>query len=529
MVLENSQASILLTHEKLIKQLPTDRVSIVNLDSDEWLVQEHENLINLVSTATIANLAYVIHTSGSTGRPKGVAISHHALANLVNWHQQAYTITASDRASQLASLSFDASVWEIWPYLTIGASLHLPTRDTFSLANVFWQWLRDKSITVCFLPTPLAEMLLSKTRSNDLALRKLLTGGDVLQYTPPEILPFELVNHYGPTENTVVTTCASIVATQNCAQKPPIGKPIANTQVYLLNERLKPVPVGVAGEIYIGGVSLARGYLNQPSLTAERFIPDPFGETSGSRLYKTGDLARYRPDGQIDFIGRIDRQVNIRGFRIELEEIEKSLLLHLDVQKVVVLARETAKDDKLLVAYYTTKSKQKLTSEQLQTFLEKRLSSYMIPQAFVYLENLPLTLNGKVNLKSLPIPQKSMDDEFNQFIAPTDKVEQAITAAWQEVLEVEKIGRYSNFFDLGGHSLLMVQACSILQETLQREISVMEMLQYPTVSALAKYITSTANEQKTITISSDLPTQSRRESLELLKHRRKQASGSKHK
>jgi amino acid adenylation domain-containing protein len=279
-----------------------------------------------------------------------VAIQHGGLVNLVRWHHDAYNVVPADHASQLAGLSFDACAWELWPYLTIGASIHLADEDTRMSSSKLLAWLAARAITICFVPTPLAEALLEERWPESSVLRTLLTGGDRLRRVPDKPLPFNLANNYGPTENTVVTTSADLGNGAKTNTPPTIGRPIANTQVYILDGHQEPTPIGVFGELCIGGDGLARNYLNQPKLTAEKFVPDPFSH-HGARLYRTGDLARYLPDGNIEFLGRVDDQVKIRAFRIEPGEIEVVLRQHPAVQDAIVVAREDRPDDRQLVAY----------------------------------------------------------------------------------------------------------------------------------------------------------------------------------
>ncbi|MBV9789261.1 MAG: amino acid adenylation domain-containing protein, partial [Chloroflexi bacterium] len=317
-MLEQSQASVLLTQHSLVHQLP-GAAHVICLDVEWETIAQQPATLPAISL-TPEHLAYVVYTSGSTGQPKGVAIPHRGLLNLVEWHRERYAITAADRATHLAGLGFDAAVWELWPYLASGASIHLVDEELRVDPKRLVAWLAEQRITICFMPTPLAEAALSEQWPQASPLRYLLTGGDALRRYPPRNLPFTLVNHYGPTENTVVTTCIEVAPDDASASPPPIGRPIANTQVYLLDTQLQPVPIGVPGELYIAGAGLAHSYLNRPDQTAERFIPNPHGTEPGSRLYRTGDLARYRADGNIEFGGRIDHQVKLRGFRIELGE-----------------------------------------------------------------------------------------------------------------------------------------------------------------------------------------------------------------
>lgn len=345
-MMEDAQVPVLLTQKNLLATLPKQKAEVICLDTNWKTIFEKGSKENPISGTIPNNLAYVIYTSGSTGKPKGVGIQQKSLVNLVTWHQHAYNVIPSDRATQIAGLSFDASVWEIWPYLTAGASIYMPNVNVRLSPSMLLEWLANNSITISFLTTSLAEAVLEQRFPLNLVLRALLVGGDKLNRIPNKKLPFKLFNNYGPTENTVVSTYAEVMK-----MPPPIGYPIANFQVYVLNEQMQKVPVGTEGELYIGGVGLARGYLNRPKLTAEKFVPNPFSNDFDSRLYKTGDLARYLPDGNLEFVGRIDHQVKIRGFRIELEEIEAKLHQYPDISDAVVIVREDILGDKRLVAY----------------------------------------------------------------------------------------------------------------------------------------------------------------------------------
>ncbi|MEW6496759.1 MAG: amino acid adenylation domain-containing protein, partial [Cyanobacteriota bacterium] len=349
-MLEDAQAPVLLTQERLLDKLPAHWAQVICIDSD-WEDIALEDEENLDSGVTAKNLAYIIYTSGSTGKPKGVLVTHKGLLNLTFWHQRAFEVTSSDRATQLAGIAFDASVWELWPYLSAGASVYLVDTETLASPIKLRDWLVSKDITISFLPTPLAETLLLLDWPKALALRSLLVGGDKLHRYPSASVPFKLVNNYGPTENTVVTTSGLVTSNGQADMTPSIGRPIANTQIYLLDSHLRPVPIGVPGELYISSDGLARGYLNQPELTEEKFIPNPFSNELGARLYKTSDLVRYRLDGEIEFLGRVDHQVKIRGFRIELGEIETVLNRHPAVQGTAVVDREDVPGEKRLVAY----------------------------------------------------------------------------------------------------------------------------------------------------------------------------------
>src|SRR5215472_2667039 len=390
-VVEDAKLRILITNATLAPQVPLGRQVIVNLSALEITGQSKD--LPLVKIKR-DDLAYVIYTSGSTGQPKGVEIPHGGLVNLVSWHQRAFSVASADRASHLAGLSFDAAVWELWPYLASGASVHLVDEFTRNSAELLRDWLVAHRITISFVPTVLAQELLKLEWPRNTALRVLLTGGDTLHHYPPASLPFALINNYGPTECTVVATSGAIPPDTHEGMLPPIGRPIANTRICLLNEQLLPVPAGTVGEIYIAGAGLARGYRNRPDLTAEKFISDPFSAKPGSRLYKTGDLARLLPDGQIAFLGRADEQIKIRGFRIEPNEIVCALNQHPAVRESLVLARDDSSGHKCLVAYLVLAPDSEVTPKSLRGYLRRRLPEYMLPSAFIHLEAFPLTPNG---------------------------------------------------------------------------------------------------------------------------------------
>ncbi|MCU1350644.1 MAG: peptide synthetase [Acidobacteria bacterium] len=432
------------------------------------------------------DLAYVIYTSGSTGTPKGVEITHRAVVNLVTWHVATYGITAADRASHMAGLAFDASVWELWPYLAAGASVH-PVEDGIrSSPELLLQWMVSRGITIGFLATPLAEAMLAAELPAGLALRTLLTGGDVLHRAPRHPLPFVLINHYGPTENTVVSTAASVVPGPG-SSRPPIGRPIANGEVYVLDPQHQPVPVGVAGELYVGGAGLARGYRGRPDLTAERFVAHPFrGEPA--RLYRTGDSVRYRADGQLEFLGRLDDQIKLHGFRIEPAEIEAALARHPAIAEARVLKREDTPGNPRLVAYLVGDGAAQPAADTLSHFLRERLPAAMVPAAYVWLRELPVTRNGKLDRAALPPPGVSRPVLETRYAAPGDALEQTLATVWCEVLQLDKVGREDNFFDLGGRSLLLVRVHSQLRERHGGNVSILDLFRYPTIRSLAAHL-----------------------------------------
>ncbi|MFN6464049.1 MAG: amino acid adenylation domain-containing protein, partial [Nostoc sp. DedVER02] len=512
LMLEDAQVSVLLTQQKLIDRLPEHTAQRVCLDAD-WQLISQSSQDNLITETQAANLAYVIYTSGSTGQPKGVLIAHQGLLNLVFWHQKAFKITTLDKATQLAGTAFDAAVWELWPYLTAGASIYLVKPEILLSPVDLQDWLESKKITISFLPTPIAEQLLSLEWPESTTLQTMLTGGDKLHRYPSGLLPFQVVNNYGPTENTVVATSGLVVSNgRDNNISPPIGRPIANVEIYILDSYLQPVPVGVPGELHIGGAGLARGYLNRPELTQEKFIPNPFSDESHSRLYKTGDKARYLNNGNIEYIGRIDDQVKIRGFRIELSEIEAVLSQHSDVQLSCVIAREDSPGDKRLVAYVVAHQDCKPAISELRQFLKAKLPEYMVPSAFVILESLPLTPNGKVDRRALPKPD--LDTTLlEKYVAPRTPIEEMLALLWAQVLKLELVGIHDNFFELGGHSLLATQLVSRIRTWFKMELPLRELFARSTVAELAQSIGQL--QQQNLELSTPFITQ-RAENAQLL-------------
>ncbi|GIV97579.1 MAG: hypothetical protein KatS3mg057_2236 [Herpetosiphonaceae bacterium] len=487
-MLADADAPILLSRRRLLARPPEDLAEIVDLDED-WAHIAQYNAENPAIPVSEHNLAYVIYTSGSTGRPKGVAIEHQGLRNLIAWHRRAFALSAADRTTLLASPAFDASVWEIWPTLASGASLHIPDEEARMQPKELQRWLLGQQISVSFVPTPIAERLLELDWPPMAALRLLLTGGDALRRYPAANVPFVLVNNYGPTENSVVTTSGDVPALQSADAAPSIGRPIANTRVYVLDRYGEPVPVGVPGELSIGGIGLARGYLRRADLTAERFVPDAFSAEPGARLYRTGDLVRWLSDGNLEFLGRLDHQVKIRGFRIELGEIEALLRRHPAVREALVLARDGFAEgqDKRIVAYVVPM--RPTSADELVDALRQRLPDYMIPTAFVLLDAFPLTSNGKIDRRALPAPDGSQLSR--QYVAPRTATEQHLAAIWAEVLHTDRIGLYDNFFSLGGHSLLATQVIARIRDAFGADLPLRALFELPTVAALAQQIEAT--------------------------------------
>ena len=432
------------------------------------------------------NLAYIIYTSGSTGRPKGVEITHRSLQNLVGWHQRAFAVSSADRASQIAGVGFDAAVWEIWPYLAAGAPIHFPPASVRTDAEALRDWLLEQRITMTFVPTVMAERLIALAWPDDTPLRIMLTGGDALHSAPPRGLPFELVNNYGPTECTVVATSGLVSASADTAGPPSIGRPIANVHAHVVDADLCEVPDGTAGELCIGGVSVARGYRNHPGLTAERFIADPFSTDPGARLFRTGDLVRRLPGGELAFVGRLDDQVKLRGYRIEPGEVTYALKRHQGVRDGVVVARDDGAEGKRLVAYWVAASGAAAPSaEDLVAFVRRSLPDYMVPSAFVRLEALPLTPNGKVDRAALLAPAENGDPAPSNFVEPRTPIERDVAGILAPLLGLERVSADANFFLLGGHSLLGTQLMVRIQNHFDVDLSLKALFDAPTVSAIA--------------------------------------------
>ncbi|HEV2661010.1 MAG TPA: amino acid adenylation domain-containing protein, partial [Ktedonobacteraceae bacterium] len=486
-IVEDARTPIMVTQQRLAEKLAVQGTQVVCLDADEAVLAQQSE-IEPTCASTVNDLAYVIYTSGSTGHPKGVQITHTSLLNLLFWHQQAFAVTDSDRATQVTSPAFDATGWELWPYLTCGASVYLPDEDTRVSPLLLRDWLLSRKITITFLPTLLAESMMTLEWPTTTVLRFLLTGADTLHHYPPATLPFAVINNYGPTEATVVATYGPVSPTARAEMLPSIGRPIANTCIYILDEMWQQVPIGVPGELYIGGSGVARGYLNRPELTAEKFIPDPFSDEPDARLYKTGDLARILPDGQIAFMGRTDHQVKIRGYRIELDEIASVLNSHPAIQTSIVLAREDTLGDKRLVAYIVPTPEGHVTVGSLRETLLAQLPDYMLPTSFVHLEGLPLTPHGKVDRAALPLPDETNTLRHKATATPDTATEKQVERIVASLLQVEEVGVEDNFFLLGGHSMLGAQLVVQVANTFGVDLSLRTLFEAPTVRQLSAEI-----------------------------------------
>jgi amino acid adenylation domain-containing protein len=495
-MVEDSMTPVILTQERLLDVLPATWASVICLDT-EWDAIAQESDEDPQSRASEDNLCYVMYTSGSTGRPKGVSITHEGVVRLVR-ETNYVSLNPEDVFLQFAPISFDASTFEIWGSLLNGARLVVPPvqmRSPEELTDL----IRRYEITTLWLTAALFHQMVEHDAASLASVRQLLAGGDVLQ--PRQVQKMirqlsghRLINGYGPTENTTFTCCYEMSAASRLEGAIPIGRPIANTQVYILDQQMRPVPVGVVGELYVGGRGLARDYLNRPDLTAEKFVPHPFSNRAGERLYRTGDSVRYLPDGNVEFLGRTDRQVKVRGFRIELEEIETALSQHPAVEQGVVVAREDQPGDKRLVAYLVHRPESKLTPDELRGYLKQRLPDYMLPSAFVSLAELPLSPNGKVDRRALPVPDSSRPQLAKTFVPPVSHAERLLAGVWAQVLGIDRVGLHDNFFDLGGDSMRSIEISALARKA-GLGVSIQHLFQHQTIYELAQVAEQLENFQ----------------------------------
>ena len=503
-MLEDARPGVLLTQQQFRKNFSEAETSIVCIDSDGQRIAQR-SAENPVTEATSQNLAYVIYTSGSTGKPKGVMIEHRSLVNYTQSARLEFAIGQGDRVLQFASISFDASAEEIYPCLTGGATLMLRNDSMLVSISTFLETCQEWGITILDLPTAYWHELAAQVAANQIALppslRLLIIGGE--RVLPERLAVWQrnvgerlrLVNTYGPTEATIVATkcdVTSAVPPSQSSQEAPIGRAIRNTQVYILDPYLRPVPVGVAGQLHIGGAGLARGYLHHPEVTAKSFIANPFSKEPAARLYQSGDLARFLPDGQIEFCGRVDNQVKIHGFRIELGDIESALLAHPWIQDVIVVAREDVPGDKRLVAYVVPTldgaSNQTRLIEELRAFLKNKLPAYLMPKAFVRLDALPVNANGKIDRRQLPAPDQRRDTASRAYIKPNNPLQYQLVQIWEELFDTRPIGIRDNFFELGGHSLLSVRMMDRIEQEVGKKLPLATLFAEATIEHLSEVL-----------------------------------------
>ncbi|MCB0192755.1 MAG: amino acid adenylation domain-containing protein [Anaerolineae bacterium] len=490
-IAEDAQVSILLSQSKLLGSLPPTKAQIIDLEAD-WGHILQESAQNPNNAVKGDNVVYVMYTSGSTGKPKGVVVLHRGVCNYLLWRKSYFPLDATDRVLQKTSFSFVDSVWELYEPLMVGAQLIMAEPDRHYDPSYLVKFIIEQKITAAdFIPSLLQLFLEEPNVAQCTSLRRVTTGSETvtvdLQSQFYAKLKANLYNLYGPTEASIASTCWPCQAGDD-KRSVPIGRPIANTQIYLLDKYLQPVPLGIPGEVHIGGIGLARGYLNRPEMTAEKFISNPFSDDPEARLYKTGDLARYLVDGDLEFLGRIDHQVKIRGYRIELGEIEAFLRQHGAVQKAVALVREDRPGDKRLVAYVVPEAKQAVEVSQLRHYLQQKLPDYMVPSAFVSLDALPLTPNGKVDRRALPAPDATRPELAETFVAPEGPVEEKLAEMWQQVLGLKKVGVHDNFFELGGHSLIAARLFSKIQREFGRQLPLATLFQAPTIAQISTFI-----------------------------------------
>jgi amino acid adenylation domain-containing protein len=501
-ILADASVKLILTTDAVMPALAACDIESISIDGQCDEISQMDPAQPEVAVHP-ENLAYVIYTSGSTGNPKGVSMAHVTLANLLDWQQREYPLRTKTRVLQFSAFTFDVCFQEMFSTWVGGGTLVLTTKDVRRDPSALWKLIQQESVERIFLPFVALQQLAQAAEANPglgTSLKEIFTAGEQLEMTPSveslmrRLPAARLHNHYGPTESHVVSAFTVPSSESDRTRFPPIGRPIANTQIYLLDQELAPVPAGVRGELYIGGISLSRGYQQRPDLTADRFVPNPFTDEPGRRLYRTGDVARFLPDGNIEFLGRRDNQVKIRGYRIETAEIESTLRQHPAVREAVVTVREDS-SEKRLVAYLVLQPKQTITTDQFRTHLQQSLPDYMVLSTFVVLDQLPLTASGKIDRRQLPAPDDGRPELAENYVGPRTPLEQEVAGIWEQVLKLKKVGVHDNFFALGGHSLLATQVISRVNASLQIEMPLRTMFEHPTV---ARFAIAAAQRQATI-------------------------------
>ena len=494
-LLEDARPAVVVTREELADALPSNWAQLVCLDADgESIARQSDE--NPIRVGSASSLAYVLYTSGSTGVPKGVAVVHRGVVRLVRGTRYA-RFGPNEVFLQAAPLSFDASTFEIWGALLNGGRLIVlpaPTPGLDDLAEA----IRRHHVTTLWLTAGLFHLAVEERLSDLRSLRQLLAGGDVLSparvRTALRELPgCVLINGYGPTESTTFAACHRIRHLDENTATVPIGRPIANTQIYLLDSEQRWVPPGEVGEVYIGGDGLARGYWNRLQLTAEAFVESPFSADPSARLYRTGDLARLLPDGNLEFVGRLDRQIKIHGYRVELGEIETMLQRRPSVAQNVVACRETPDGSRRVVAYVVLRPGMEAGGDELRAWLQQRLPDYMVPTVVARLSSLPLTPNGKLDRKALPEPERFAS---RTLAPPRSPMEEQIADIWRAVLRTDEVGCEENFFDLGGDSLLLIEAHAKLQKRLAVGLPITKLFEHPTVQSLARFLRESSDPEE---------------------------------
>jgi len=494
--IQDAGLSVVLTRQSLKESVPACDAKLICMDAD-WKAIAQESVENLEGGVSVENLAYIVYTSGSTGRPKGVLVEHRQLSNYVRAVRERLALDACESFAMVQPLTVDSCVTAIYPPLLAGGCLHLISEERAADAQTLASYFREHQIDCLKIaPSHLAALHQASEPSELMPRERLIIGGEASRRDwgeqLRELARCSVFNHYGPTETTVGVTTYQLDESLDDVRGVtlPIGKPLPNVRAYVLDQHMQPVPQGVAGDLYIGGKCVARGYLDRPELTAAAFRPDPFGEDAGARLYRTGDLARYLADGQIEFLGRRDHQVKVRGFRIELGEIETALREHEGVRDCVVAARDGAQGDAYLTAYVVATQGRAPTGGELRAFLKEKLPEYMLPSVYLTLDKLPLTPHGKVDRRALPQPEGAARESDAPFVAPRNAVEEVLAEIFAEVLGVERVGAGDNFFELGGHSLLATQVASRVRKAFQPDLPLRKIFEAPTVGALAEFLTA---------------------------------------